>query len=268
MVNFEFNTKAHSNSWALVLGGSSGLGFASVKKLAQHGLNICIVHRTRRSKLEEFNAACDKLRELGVKISCFNKDALQEETVEEVIRFFNDRQATLKLLLHSIAKGNLKPIYSTDKSIATLTGTDFLLTADAMAVSLYTWVKAFVAEKLFEKNSRILTFTSEGSTKPLPNYAAVSMAKASLEAIIRSMAYEYAPLYITANCIQAGVTNTESLKLIPGSDLLIDQALERNPQKRLTTPEDVANVVYLLAKPEANWINGTVIPVDGGEHLR
>ncbi|MEC8885276.1 MAG: SDR family oxidoreductase, partial [Bacteroidota bacterium] len=93
-------------------------------------------------------------------------------------------------------------------------------------------------------------------------------AKAALEAIIRSLAFELAPLKITANCIQAGVTNTESLQLIPGSDQLIAQALERNPQRRLTTPEDVANVVYLLTKPEANWINGAVIPVDGGEHLR
>ncbi|MGO4911946.1 SDR family oxidoreductase [Leeuwenhoekiella sp. W20_SRS_FM14] len=268
MVNFEFNAAPGSNSWALILGGSSGLGFASAKKLAQHGLNICIVHRTRRSKLVEFEAECDILRETGVQVISFNKDALQEQTRAELITFFTEKQATLKLLLHSIAKGNLKPIYSANASAATLKGNDFMLTAEAMAVSLYDWANAFAKASLFEKNASILTFTSEGSTKPLPNYAAVSMAKAALEAIVRSLAYEFAPLQITANCIQAGVTNTESLQLIPGSEILIEQALARNPQKRLTTPEDVANVVYLLIKPEANWINGAVIPVDGGEHLR
>ena len=73
---------------------------------------------------------------------------------------------------------------------------------------------------------------------------------------------------LKANCIQAGVTDTKSLRLIPGSDQLIRETLRRNPNKRLTTPEDVANVVYLLSTPEASWITGTVIKVDGGESLQ
>ena len=55
--------------------------------------------------------------------------------------------------------------------------------------------------------------------------------------------------------------------MIPGSDLMKDSAKFRNPYGRLTTPEDVANVVYLLCQPEADWINGTRIVVDGGESL-
>ena len=65
-----------------------------------------------------------------------------------------------------------------------------------------------------------------------------------------------------------GVTDTRSLRMIPGSDKIIEHSLKRNPHCRLTLPEDVANVVYLLCKDEAAWITGTVIPVDGGEHLR
>lgn len=266
--NFEFNTKPGSNAWALILGGSSGLGFASAQILAQKGMHVCIVHRTRRSKLKEFDAICNTLRNGGVEVVAFNKDAMSADTIAEMIQFFKDKNAEIALLLHSIAKGNLKPVFSEDEKEPTLTGKDFMLTAEAMAVSLYDWASAFAKAKLFQQNGRILTFTSEGSTKPLPNYAAVSAAKAALEAIVRSLAYELAALKITANCIQAGVTNTESLQLIPGSKLLIEQALARNPQQRLTTPQDVANVVYLLSKPEAGWINGAVIPVDGGEHLR
>ena len=55
--------------------------------------------------------------------------------------------------------------------------------------------------------------------------------------------------------------------MIPGSDEIIKHSLLRNPNKRLTLPEDVANAVYLLSKDEASWINGCVIPVDGGEHI-
>jgi enoyl-[acyl-carrier protein] reductase I len=55
--------------------------------------------------------------------------------------------------------------------------------------------------------------------------------------------------------------------MIPGSEALIEHSIKRNPFKRLTQAEEVANVVYLLSKDEASWINGTVITVDGGTHL-
>ena len=136
-----------------------------------------------------------------------------------------------------------------------------------MAFSLYDWTKAIFDANLFADEARIVSFTSEGNTKAWQNYAAVSAAKTALEAITRNIALEFAPYGIKANCIQAGVTDTASLRAIPGSEKIKEQTLKRNPFKRLTTPEDVANVVYLLCKEEAKWINGCVIPVDGGEHI-
>jgi len=120
---------------------------------------------------------------------------------------------------------------------------------------------------LFSGDARVVSFTSEGNTKAWKNYAAVSAAKVTLEAITRNIALEYAPFGIRANCIQAGVTDTASLRMIPGSEEIKKHSLLRNPFNRLTLPEDVANVVYLLSKDEAAWINGTIIPVDGGEHI-
>ncbi len=137
-----------------------------------------------------------------------------------------------------------------------------------MAISLYDWVRDLVKADLFADDTRIVSFTSEGNIKTLPNYGAVSVAKVALEAITRNMALEFAPLGIKANCIQAGVTDTVSLRMIPDSDKIKKAALNRNPNGRLTTPEDVANAVYLLTTEEAKWITGTVIKVDGGESLR
>ena len=136
-----------------------------------------------------------------------------------------------------------------------------------MAFSLFDWTKALFDVDLFAEDSRIISFTSEGNSKPWPNYAAVSAAKTALEAITRNIALEFAPFGIKANCIQAGVTDTASLRAIPGSEKIKEHTLIRNPFKRLTTPEDVADVVYLLCKDEAKWINGCIIPVDGGERL-
>ena len=61
-------------------------------------------------------------------------------------------------------------------------------------------------------------------------------------------------------------TETPSLKKIPGSNKLVQFAHDANPLGRITMPEDVANVIYLLCSKEASWINGALIHVDGGEH--
>jgi len=134
-------------------------------------------------------------------------------------------------------------------------------------VSLYEWAAAVLQRQLFTADARILSFTSDGSYRAVPNYAAVSAAKAALEAITRSMALEFAPYGVRANCIRAGITDTASLQRIPGSDVLLAYGKAHNPFQRLTTPADVANVVYLLCKNEAAWINGAIIPVDGGMHI-
>ena len=163
--------------------------------------------------------------------------------------------------MHSIAKGNVKTIHELEEQ-------DFQLTIDAMGTSLFTWVKKLLKAEILCADCRVIAFTSEGNTKAIPNYAAVSAAKVVLESITRNMAIALAPYSIKVNCIQAGVTDTASLNRIPNSELLKEEAIRRNPYGRLTTVEDVANAAYLLTMEEASWITGTTIKVDGGESLQ
>lgn len=259
----EFQDKGY---WALVLGGSSGLGLASAQKLAAHGMNIIIVHRTARAAMAEAEAGFDIIRQHGVQFLPINADALNPEKRKEITLQIKDKieGGTIRCLLHSIAKGNLKPMLGEQS----LKNDDLHITLNAMAFNLYDWVKEVFDAQLFADDTRVLSFTSEGSSRAWPHYGAVSAAKAALEAISRNIALEFAPHGIRANCIQAGVTDTQSLRMIPGNEELIKNAEHRNPFKRLTNTEDVANAVYLLCKDEAAWINGAVIPVNGGEHLQ
>lgn len=261
----EFQDK---NYWAIILGGSSGLGLATAKKLAKHGMNICVVHRNSRAQIQEIEKHFDEIREENIAFTSFNVDALNSEKRESVLAEIKEKlglNGKVKTLVHSIAKGNLKPMVSDDQQI--LQNDDFQITINAMALSLYDWFQAIFDKKLFADDARIISFTSEGNTKPWKNYAAVSAAKVTLEAISRNIALEFAPFGIRSNCIQAGVTNTASLNMIPDSESIKNHTLKRNPFGKLTIPEDVANVVYLLNKDEASWINGTIIKVDGGESL-
>ncbi len=156
------------------------------------------------------------------------------------------------------------PEYSSD---VLLEEEDMARTVHAMGTSLLSWTQAVQARGLFAPDARVLGFTSEGNAVAWKGYAAVSAAKAALESVSRSIAAEMAHLGLRSNIIQPGVTDTPALRLIPGNAHLKAQARARNPFGRLTTPEDVANVVYLLSLPEAGWINGAVIRVDGGEHI-
>ena len=113
----------------------------------------------------------------------------------------------------------------------------------------------------------MLGLTSEGNTVAWRGYAAVAAAKVALESVSRAIAVEFAPYGIRSNIIQPGVTDTPALRVIPGSGRLKAGARRRNPFGRLTTPEDVADVVYLLSLDEAHWINGALIRADGGEHM-
>jgi enoyl-[acyl-carrier protein] reductase I len=264
-MNKEFEQK---NEWALILGGSSGLGLATAKKLAKHGLNICIIHRNSRSQKEEIEQKFKEIQEQNIEFLSFNIDALNIAKRESCLAELKEQlgeKGKIKTLVHSIAKGNLKPMISEENQ--TLQNDDFQITINAMAISLYDWFKAIFDKNLFAEDARIISFTSEGNTKPWQNYAAVSAAKVTLEAISRNIALEFASFGIKANCIQAGVTDTASLNMIPDSDAIKNHTIKRNPFQKLTTPENVANAAYLLCKDEASWINGTILKVDGGESL-
>lgn len=289
-------------TWAIVLGGSSGLGLKSAQRLADDGYKLCVVYREPRANQTRVLQAMNDLAERAPSLIHFNADALSEAGRSQVIDALEKNLLSgesVAVVLHSIAKGALKPLYArsvpgTERTPleasafaigderpddsetahnpnltrpAELTALDVKLTLDAMGTSLLDWVADLRARQLFAKDTRILAFTSEGSQRVWPGYGAVSAAKATLESLIRTIAYELGPLGIRANCIQAGVTDTPALRRIPNAELIKQHALARNPMGRLTVPEDVANVVSLLCKPEAAWINGTVIIVDGGEHL-
>jgi enoyl-[acyl-carrier protein] reductase III len=287
-----FNGK---NYMALILGGSAGIGLATAKKLASEGMHMCIIYRGRKADAKIVEDCFDKMkREFGIEILSLNADVNEKETMQSVIQKISEfKQFKIRLLLHSISKGNLKPLvkpkvkdYQNDVYVLNeiyqnliheqakfqnseffLEAIDYQLTINNMALNIVDWIKILFQNNLFYSDARILGLSSEGNKKSWINYGAVSAAKAALEAIFKSIALEYAPYGIRANIIQAGITDTESLRRIPGSDYLKANAKFRNPFNRLTSVEDVANVIYLLCRDEAAWINGAVIPVDGGESI-
>jgi enoyl-[acyl-carrier protein] reductase III len=254
--------------WALILGASSGFGEATGVELARAGMNIFGVHMDRRSTMPHVEEVQERIRALGRECEFFNFNAADEaqrkECVEQIRQRLANPPGTLRAFLHSIAWGVLKPlagaeIVANKKQIES--------TAEIMGHSLVYWVQECLWAGLFEKGARIFAMTSSGGGKAIPNYGPVSAAKAILEAHIRQLALELAPAGITANAIMAGVTDTPALRLIPGHEKLIEIARARNPNGRLTTPEDVARCIAALCHPATYWLTGNTLQVDGGENI-
>ena len=309
------DTSFPPDEWALILGGSSGFGLATAHKLAEHGLNICVVHRDRRGAMSRIEPEFDGIRDRGVSLVTFNKDALDTEVRSDILDGLAEamgEEGKVRVVLHSIAFGNLKligpeapvsdsarqrlaeelgiaeaalgevadrlfaegcdgvqglttaPEYSADSF---LEEEDMARTIHSMGTSLLGWTQALRERALFAPDARVLGLTSEGNAVAWKGYAAVAAAKVALESVSRSIAVEMAQFGVRSNIVQAGVTDTPALRVIPGSGHLKAQARIRNPFGRLTTPEDVAAVIYLLSLPESAWINGEVIRVDGGERV-
>jgi NAD(P)-dependent dehydrogenase (short-subunit alcohol dehydrogenase family) len=263
--------------WAVILGGSSGLGLASAKKLASCGMNLCLVHKDRRASMDAIQKEFDAIKATGVKLETFNTDALSKEGVTQVLTALADKLngGKVRLVLHSIAAGNLRNLAPTktdkspeEKDFESLLGAEEINgTIHNMAISLVPWVQEIMKRKMFAADSRVIGLTSEGSRIAWNGYGAVACAKAALECLMRGLAREYGPHGIRCNIVQAGITPTPALKMIPGSDKMVESAIRRNPLGRLTTPEDVGNVISLLCSDEASWINGSILTADGGESI-
>lgn len=264
----------NSNYWALILGGSSGIGLATAKKLSSQGMNILVVHRDRKGAMErienEFNVIRENLSKFNdVKFVAINENALVESgrtNVLQVLKGAMGENGKVRLLLHSIALGNLKQIVPAENA-SFIEEEDMNQTIYNMGTSLLSWVQDLFKSKLFADDARVLGLTSEGNSVAWKGYAAVAAAKVALESVSRAIAVEFAPYGIRSNILQPGVTMTPALKLIPGHEQMESVARARNPFKRITTTEDVANVVSLMCRKEAAWINGTIIRVDGGEQI-
>ena len=118
------------------------MGLASAKKLALHGCNIIIVHRNSKLDAAAIEQEFVQIKQTGVQLLSFNKDAMSAEKREIMIAAIQENlgeAGKIRVLIHSIAKGNLKPMLDDEKPV--LQNDDFHLTLESMAISLYDWTK-------------------------------------------------------------------------------------------------------------------------------
>jgi len=240
---------------ALVTGGARGIGKAIALKLAHQGCDIIIVYY---NSAEEAEQICTDITALGRRALAIQANVSDEKSVAEMIAIAKESFEHIHILISNAASGVLKPALKMSTK-----HWRWCLETNALALNHLT----VHIQPMMPAGGRILALSSLGAIRAIPNYAFIGASKAALESLVRSLSLELAPAGISVNTISAGIVDTDALKYFPNREELLKECEGRSLVGRLITPEDVANVAYLLCLPEADMIRGQTIFVDAGHSI-
>ncbi len=186
-------------------------------------------------------------------------DVTKDEDIASVFKAVGEKFGKLDLLLHSVA---FAPKAALEGRFVDTSRDAYLVAHNVSAYSLVALARA--AEPLMTDGGSIIGMSYFGAEKVVPHYNVMGVAKASLEASTRYLAYDLGPKKIRVNCISAGPVNTLAARGISGFSAMLKTYEERSPLKRNLIPEELGATGVFLASNGAACITGQVIYVDGG----
>ena len=252
-------SKLFENKVALVTGSGRGIGRAIALYFARHGADVVVNFFRNRAPAE---GTAREIEALGRRALLVKADV---GDLDDINRLFDEIKQTfggLDIFIHNAASGFNRPVLEQKPK-----GWDWTMNINARSL-------LFAAQRavpLMEKRGggRIVSLSSPGASRVLPDYAVVGASKAAIESLTRYLAVELAARNIIVNAVSPGIVETDALKhfdaLADGS--LLKKARAATPAGRLVTPEEVAEVVGFLCLPASSMIRGQVLVVDGGYTL-
>jgi len=220
----------------LFIGGSTGIGFASIKKL-QLDNNVFVASRTKQnlSDLEVTHIPFD-----------IKGETLDISVLPDVIDGFVYCPGTI----------NLKPFRS-------LKVENFQDDFEINFLGMIKIVQQILPKLLASNQASIVLFSSVAAKNGMPFHTSIAASKGAIEGFAKTFAAEYAPK-IRVNVIAPSLTETPLSEKLINSDLKKEKSAERHPLKRIGQPEDISSMVNFLLNDESSWITGQVLNVDGG----
>lgn len=246
---------------ALVTGGAQGIGRAIVERLAANGAQVAILDLDQKPA----QATADELTAAGRHVIALAGDVADAASVTAATQEITRQLGPIGILINNAGINTLKdrrPIheYSEDDWHR-------ILRVDLTGVFVVS--KAVVPCMLARGGGRIVNIASVAGLVPLRLQSGYVAAKAGVVNLTRSMACELAPQGILSNCVAPGSVLTRGTRALfygEGGEQtpLAKSLLASVPQGRPGSPEEIAHAVTFLVSPEASYINGAVLTVDGG----
>jgi enoyl-[acyl-carrier protein] reductase III len=249
--------------YALVTGGSRGIGRGIALKLAESGANVAIHYYQKEDCAK---ATLEKIRAAGSDGFVVQADVCKAEEIRRMFARVKSEFGALDVFVNN-ARPEVPTFYDGPMSIS-LDMFDFAM--DSQAKAFLVGVREAVA--MMRDSGRIIamTYAPGGRTGSWQPWVAMGAAKAALEVLCRYFAVALAPRQITVNAVSPGWTDDSVLNTLPqaAQDMIRNwQEAGWTPMRRLGTPADIGNAVALLCSPAANWITGQTLDVDGGATL-
>jgi 3-oxoacyl-[acyl-carrier protein] reductase len=239
----------------LITGGAGGIGSAIALKLAQEKYDIVINYFSSERKAFELREKI--IKEYGVKCLAIKADVSKEEEVNAMVEKIEEELGMVDILINNAAI-DLPNLYNLK------TAEEFRRVLDVNVVGAYNCANRVYRKMLENRFGRIINISStNGINTYYPMCFDYDASKAALISLTHNMAIQYAP-YVNVNAIAPGFIGTE--KELEGYDeQFLKQECEKILLGRYGQPEEVAELVSFLISDKANYINNSVIRIDGGQ---
>jgi 3-oxoacyl-[acyl-carrier protein] reductase len=245
---------------ALVTGGGGGIGGAICQRLAEDGLDVVVAYRGRADHAEDVVTAIRAL-DGPARAMAIQADLASADGALTLARLAARSFGPIDVLVN-----NASPAIGA-KAFASLDWADIQAQLDVQVRAAFLLAKACLPAMIERSDGRIVNITSQAAEgPPTPTWTAYAMAKSALATMSRYLAAEVGPSGITVNCVAPGMTETGMIGDIPEKAQLI--AARQTPMRRLALPADIAAAVAHLASPEAGFITGHTLSVNGGMVMR
>ena len=237
---------------ALITGSSQGIGRATAQRLARSGADIVINYRSNAAAAAE---AISSIEELGRRCVAIQADVSREEDVTRLFSEANQSLGPISILINNAGT-------TRDKLILQMSLADFEYVMDCNLRSAFLCTKAVLRSMMKARWGRIVNVSSVAGLLGSAGQANYGASKAAIIALTLSTAREMASRNITANAVAPGFIPTELTSTL--SEQQRDYILSTTPLGRFGSTEEVAAAIGFLCSPEAGFITGQVLCVDGG----
>jgi len=234
------------------------IAWAIAQAWAREGARLAFTYQGERLKenVEELAAT------FGPDTLLLPCDVTKDDEIARVFAEAGQKFGKLHLLLHSVA---FAPKAALEGEFVNTSREAFRIAHDVSAYSLVVLARA--AAPLMTDGGSIIAMSYYGAEKVVPHYNVMGVAKASLEACTRYLAYDLGPKKIRVNCISAGPVNTLAARGISGFGEMLKHYEAKSPLKRNVTPDELGAAGLFLASDGAAAITGQVIYVDCGYQI-
>ncbi|MAV63820.1 MAG: short-chain dehydrogenase [Candidatus Marinimicrobia bacterium] len=257
-------TKKFKNQTAFVCGASKGIGAATAIELSNQGVNTVLLARSKEGLDEVINMLDrSKGQEHQIIIADFKSPKELEKNVSSFLKKFNKN---VEILINNTGGPKPGPIINASPS-------EFINTFNQHLICNHILVNSLVPRMKKASYGRIINIISTSVKQPIKGLGVSNTIRGAVASWSKTLSFELGEFGITVNNVLPGFTDTERLheiferkSKISGMDIesIIIEAQTQIPLKRFANPSETAKAICFLASPDADYINGVNLPVDGG----